>query len=120
MMLNIILQIAYRNYFSKRKAELGADPEAEALPETLTLCWKRKCRKRKRRKRKLLGWKRKRKSGISPHSAPPRRPSTDFTVLRVATFFTQKAPETKTQFRVCLCYFPDLSDFTLPQGVALH
>jgi hypothetical protein len=29
------------NNFSKGKAKLQADPEAEALPEVLTFCWKR-------------------------------------------------------------------------------
>jgi hypothetical protein len=43
------------NHFSKAKAELEADLEAEALPEALTFCWKRK-----RRKPKRLEWKRKR------------------------------------------------------------
>jgi hypothetical protein len=37
-----------QNQFTNRKADL----EAEALPEALTFCWKRK-----RRKRKRLGWK---------------------------------------------------------------
>jgi hypothetical protein len=43
------------NHFSKGKAELEAVPEAEALPEVFTFCWKQK-----RWKRKRLGWKRKR------------------------------------------------------------
>jgi hypothetical protein len=42
--------------FQKEEVELEADPEAEALPEAPTFCWKRK---RWKRKRKRSGWKRK-------------------------------------------------------------
>jgi hypothetical protein len=41
-------------HFTKAKAELEADLEAEALPEALDFCWMRK-----RRKQKRLGWKQK-------------------------------------------------------------
>jgi hypothetical protein len=35
-----------QNQFTYRKAELEADLEAEALPEALNFCWKRKRQKR--------------------------------------------------------------------------
>jgi hypothetical protein len=44
------------NHFSKGKAELEGDLEAEALPEALTFFLKQK---RRKQKRKHLGWKQK-------------------------------------------------------------
>jgi hypothetical protein len=51
-----MLYYKLHDHFSKAKAKLEADLEAEALPKAPTFCWKRMHRKQKR-----LGWKRKRK-----------------------------------------------------------
>jgi hypothetical protein len=77
MMLDIIYKS--HNHFSKEKAELEADPEAEALPEVLTFCWKRKRQKRKRQKRKRLGWKRKLRGSAKNRGA--KHAGLDYTIL---------------------------------------